>query len=201
MPSTALRPLFFVIRHGQTDWNRDRRYQGQTDVPLNDTGRDQARGNGRTLVAVGKDWREWDFVSSPLGRARETMSIMRTELGLDEDGFRVDDRLMEIGFGEWERKLLSELTAEFPQEMALRNADKWNHTPPGGESYASLTDRVSAFLEELSEPTVIVCHGGIIRAIRFLYENVSGQEIADALVPQDDIYVFDGERSYWQGNT
>ena len=77
--------LYFV-RHGETDWNAERRYQGQTDIPLNDRGRAQSRRNGEALRAFLPHIAGADFVASPLGRARETMEILRDTLGLDPSG-------------------------------------------------------------------------------------------------------------------
>jgi len=195
--TSKAKPPFFMIRHGETDWNREKRYQGQVDVPLNALGREQAAGNGRLLATFGHDWAQWRFYSSPLGRARDTMKILRGELGLDPQAYATDDRLIEITFGEWERKRLEELEAEAPEEMAKRNANKWMHAPPGGESYADAVKRVTAFLDDLQEPSVIVCHGGILRATQFLMGEGDGPAIADTSVPQDKIYVFDGNQAYW----
>ena len=191
------RPPFFMIRHGETDWNREKRYQGQVDVPLNALGRRQAADNGRLLATFGHDWTQWRFFSSPLERARETMEILRGELGLDPQGYATDNRLIEITFGDWERKRQDELEAEEPEEMARRNANKWVHAPPGGESYARAVKRVSAFLDELPGPSVIVCHGGILRATQFIVDRIDGPAIADTSVPQDKIYVFDGKCTFW----
>ncbi|HZL86046.1 MAG TPA: histidine phosphatase family protein, partial [Candidatus Krumholzibacteria bacterium] len=97
--------LYFV-RHGETDWNRAQRYQGQRDIPLNATGRAQAGRNGRALaLALGGNAGALDYVASPLVRARETMEIMRREIGLARDGYRSDDRLREIHYGHWEGEL------------------------------------------------------------------------------------------------
>ena len=74
--------LYFV-RHGETDWNAERRYQGQTDIPLNARGRDQSRRNGDALRAFLPAITQADFVASPLVRTRETMELLRTSLGLD----------------------------------------------------------------------------------------------------------------------
>jgi broad specificity phosphatase PhoE len=79
--TTKATPPFFMIRHGETDWNREKRYQGQVDIPLNALGREQAAGNGRLLASLGHDWAQWRFYSSPLGRARDTMEILRGEHG------------------------------------------------------------------------------------------------------------------------
>ena len=101
--------LYFV-RHGETDWNRAQRYQGQKDIPLNALGRSQAVGNGRTLVGtLGAAAAAIDYVASPLLRARETMELMRAELGLPALGYRTDDRLREIHYGYWEGELWHEL--------------------------------------------------------------------------------------------
>src|SRR5437868_5015230 len=83
----------YYVRHGETDWNRDQRYQGQRDIPLNATGRSQAVRNGRALAeTLGKDAAVIDYVASPLLRARETMELMRAELGLPPRGYRSDRR-------------------------------------------------------------------------------------------------------------
>lgn len=190
-------PPFYMIRHGETDWNRESRYQGRVDIPINARGRGQAAGNGRLLAKMERDWSGWLFVASPLGRARETMEIIRGEMGLDPSGYETDDRLIEISFGRWERRRLEELERDQPDEMALRNADKWAHVPPGGESYAQTVERVQNFLDSLAQPAVIVCHGGILRSTRYLLEGGDGRAIVDTAVPQDKIYCFDGKRSYW----
>ena len=82
----AASPLLYYIRHGETDWNRESRLQGQRDIPMNANGRAQARRCGeilRELLAREPSDRAPDFVSSPLGRARETMELARAALGLD----------------------------------------------------------------------------------------------------------------------
>src|SRR5436190_22569107 len=100
--------LYFV-RHGETDWNAARRYQGQRDMPMNERGRAQARRNGEALRSFLPAIAEADFVASPLGRARETMAVLRTALDLAADDYRVDERLMELNYGHWEGQLQSDL--------------------------------------------------------------------------------------------
>ena len=80
----------YFIRHGETDWNAQARYQGQADVPMNETGRAQARRNGEALRALLPGIAGADLVASPLQRARETMRIVRATLDLDPDAFEVD---------------------------------------------------------------------------------------------------------------
>ncbi|MEM8665125.1 MAG: histidine phosphatase family protein, partial [Pseudomonadota bacterium] len=90
------------IRHGETDWNVEGRLQGQLDIPLNDTGRGQARRNGDALAAylAAERLQDPDFIASPLSRSVETMAIVRDALGEDAP-FRTDERLREISFGDW----------------------------------------------------------------------------------------------------
>ena len=124
----------YFIRHGETDWNRDRRYQGQMDIPLNATGREQAARNGRVLAAtLGARAAGLDYVASPLERARETMQIVRGELGLAPDAYRTDDRLKEVHYGHWEGQLQDELRTSDPEGFAARDLDAWGWQPRGGD--------------------------------------------------------------------
>lgn len=188
---------FFMLRHGETDWNRDQRFQGQTDIPVNVRGRSQAAAYAQMLRATGTDLAGWRFVASPLMRTCVTMEIMRDNLGLDPLSYETDIRLLEVTYGDWERQKLADLARRFPEEVAAREADKWNYVPPGGESYAMAVGRVRAFLSDLSGPAVIVAHGGVLRATRHIVEGISGAQAAEGTIPQDDIYAFDGKTGRW----
>jgi len=117
-------PLLYYIRHGETDWNTQGRLQGQRDLPINAHGRAQACQCAdilRDLIAR-EDDRQPDFVSSPLGRARETMEIVRAALGLDPAAYRIDECLIEISFGGWEGFTLDELGRSAPDAVAAASA-------------------------------------------------------------------------------
>ncbi|HEX2148466.1 MAG TPA: histidine phosphatase family protein, partial [Pseudorhizobium sp.] len=87
--------LIYMIRHGQTDWNAEGRLQGQQDIGLNALGRLQATRNGKTLFeSAGPKIADFDFVSSPLSRTRETMALLRAAIGLNPEDYRSDDRLV-----------------------------------------------------------------------------------------------------------
>jgi len=136
-------PLLYYIRHGETDWNAESRLQGQRDIPINANGRAQARQCGEILSdLIAREDGDFDFVSSPIARARETMEIARTALGLDPRAYRVDERLKEISFGEWEGFTLDELRRASPAAIAARERDKWTFTPPTAESYATMSVRM-----------------------------------------------------------
>ncbi|PLX36299.1 MAG: histidine phosphatase family protein [Hyphomicrobiales bacterium] len=192
---------FYFIRHGETDWNAEKRYQGQTDIPLNDTGRAQAHRNGVTLAAYfaenGIDTAELDFVASPLGRTRETMRLVREGLGLPVDDFALDARLMEISYGLWEGNTIPELDERLPGEVARRRASRWAYRPPEGETYAELTARVEEWLGELRRPAVVVAHGGTSRVLRGLLLDVEPDDIPILDVPQDKVFVWRGTDYLW----
>ena len=116
-------PKIYLIRHGETDWNAERRYQGQSDVPINANGRNQARRNGVRLRTLLPDIAQARYISSPLGRTCETMRIVRGELGLSPGEFEIDDRLLELSYGTWQGQLLSDLPRTDPGALEARSAD------------------------------------------------------------------------------
>ncbi|HEX2654971.1 MAG TPA: histidine phosphatase family protein [Xanthobacteraceae bacterium] len=167
-------PLLYFIRHGETDWNIEGRLQGQSDTPLNARGRKQAVACGKILAGVfareGRNPNEPDYVASPLSRARETMELVRSTLGLAPDHFHLDPALMELSFGRWEGSTIPELRVIDAQGIVERERDKWNFVPPGGESYEQLTQRVATWLKTATRDTVVLAHGGTMRALVTLLE-------------------------------
>ena len=188
-----------MIRHGQTAWNAEGRLQGQKDIPLNDTGRRQAAGNGEALKRIlGETVADFDFVASPLGRTRETMEILRGAMGLDPLAYRTDPRLVELSFGDWEGHTLAELKAFAPDRVEERSHAKWNFIPPGdaAESYEILCWRIGSFLGDVRQPTVCVSHGGVFRAA-FRLHGMDEEEAANTPIHQDRILRIDGTGMNW----
>ncbi|MFM9939148.1 MAG: histidine phosphatase family protein [Hyphomicrobiaceae bacterium] len=180
----------YFIRHGETDWNAAQRYQGQTDIPLNTTGRGQAARNGQMLgQALGARAATLDYVASPLSRAAETMQIVRREMGLEPDAFRRDDRLKEQSYGHWEGQLWSELPVTDPEGYAAREKDKWGWQPRGGESYRMLAERIAGWLAQVERETVVAAHGAVSRALRSLVIEMPKDRVANLEVPQDRIMI------------
>lgn len=189
--------LYFV-RHGETDWNRAQRYQGQQDIPLNATGREQALHNGEKLkAALGVTAGDLDFVASPLLRTRETMEIVREAMGLPRDGYRQDGRLVEINYGHWEGLLWSELPTIDPAGFAARQADFWGWCPRDGESYAMLSDRIAGWLAEVERTGIVVAHGGVMRVLRGLVESLAPEAIQALPVPQDKVLILEQDDARW----
>jgi len=197
--ANQLRPdvTLYFIRHGQTDWNAARRYQGQRDVPLNDFGRTQARRNGGVLARSLQETGAIDFVSSPLGRARETMEIIRGAIGLAPGGYRIDPAIQEINYGHWEGLLADELPQHDPEGLAMRRLDAFNWRPKGGESYADLTRRSGDWLQTIARDTVAASHGGVGRTVQGLILGLGHDEILRLDAPQDRIMVVTHNRVDW----
>ena len=192
-------PLSYFVRHGQTDWNVAVRFQGQEDIDINSTGWGQADENGRKLAGILGKAPGFDFVASPLRRTRETMRRVRIQMGLPPGDFRTDIRLMELNFGDWQGYVADEIEAREPGVTARRDRDKWNFRPPGvhAESYAMLAVRVGSWLEELTQETVGVVHGGVIRAFFHLIEGVPGEKAASMDTPQDAVLKLEHDRLTW----
>jgi broad specificity phosphatase PhoE len=158
-----------LARHGETDDNAARRFQGHRDPRLNERGRAQARALGEALAREGIR----ELWSSPLLRAYETASIAGERLGLVP---RVDARLMEVDVGDWAGMLYEDLQAADPDAFAAWRSGAPEFRFPGGESLAEQGERVAAALTEIAAgaalPVLVVCHGGVIREARRVLEAV-----------------------------
>lgn len=139
----------------------------------------------------------FDFVCSPLKRAKETMEIMRRAMGLDPLGYRIDPALVEITFGSWEGFTLDELAATGPSAVAARQADKWGYAPPGGESYSMLAKRVAAWLHTIDRDTVAVSHGAVGRCLRGLLLPIDASDVPLLPAPQDRFLLWRGGEASW----
>lgn len=190
-------PTIVFIRHGETDWNAEGRFQGQRDIPLNARGRGQAQRNGLVLAERMPETAGFDFVASPLERTRQTMEIARGAMGLDPSAYRLDPILKEITFGRWEGYTAPELMQRWPDLVAERDVDKWGFQPPQGESYAMLSIRIGAWLASVAKDTVVVSHGGVCRVLRGLLQGLDTSQTPNLDVPQDRIFVWDGGEACW----
>lgn len=196
--SAKPRPTVYYIRHGQTEWNVMGRLQGLHDVPLTAHGRAQSIHCGgilRDLLARdGRNPADFNYVSSPLGRALETMMLVRPTLGLSAEGYEVDQRLAEISFGEWEGFTIAQLHERDPQRIAQREHDKWNFVPPGGESYKHVSERMGRWYGSLERDTVVIAHGGTARGL-MAYLGIAKPAAAPLIdIAQGVVYVFQDDR-------
>ena len=192
-------PLIWFCRHGETAWNAEGRVQGQFDTDLNETGRAQADANGLKLRRLIADPAPFDFIASPLKRTRETMRRIRTGMALPTEDYLLDDRLMEVHFGDWQGFTLAEIGLVHPELLEARHRNKWNFIPPGAdaENYDMLARRFSGWLATVKVPTVCVTHGGIIRSLHHLVERLDGEAASRLPVPQDQLLRLECGRLEW----
>jgi len=191
-------PTIYYIRHGETEWNAVGRLQGAQDVALNANGIKQAGAAGAILADLlahhGREASSVAFVSSPLGRARTTMELVRGSLRLPAEDYAIDHRLREIGYGRWEGATLEEACRADPALYARRQADKWTVAAPGGESYAEVQARVSDWYAQVTADTVAVAHGGTARTLMVALGFETPHSAADLLIEQGVVYLFSGGR-------
>ena len=149
-----------IVRHGETDWNRDARWQGHADTPLNERGREQARELAASIDGVDA------IYSSDLARARETAEILAERLGLE---VQADARLRERGFGAWEGLTHDDIQSRFAEEHRRWRAGE-GFGAADAEPYETMRRRVEDFLEEIvlrhpSGTVLVVTHGGTARVV------------------------------------
>jgi probable phosphoglycerate mutase len=200
----ALRHRLLFIRHGETEFNREGRLQGQRDVPLNPRGREQASAIGRTLrKLLGPDIERLEaahaFVASPLMRTRQTMELARAAMGLAPGDYALNDDLKELTFGDWEGLTWPEVEARDPQSAAARAHGKWDFVPPNGESYAGLARRLIPWVESVDRDLFVASHGGVARALMYLVAGVPPAVAADANIYQGRAILFEGGGFRWIG--
>ncbi len=173
---------FILIRHGETDWNIEGRWQGQADVPLNARGREQAaklaRSLSETSIAA--------IYSSDLSRARETAERLAQVSGLQ---VCIDPRLREIHQGEWQGQLFTDIQAKYADEFHQRKKHPMSMAPPGGETAFQVRERVLGAIQDighkhLGRTVAIVSHGFAIAVLLAHYQNVPIEQVWD-LIPEN----------------
>ncbi len=187
-------PEIYFIRHGETPWNAERRYQGRKDIPLNEKGKGQANQNGLTLAALfkarGLDPRAFEWHASPLNRTRDTMDRVRAGFDIHLPEVKYDVRLMEISFGVLEGELFEQLPANMAVAPGERDETYWDFRPENGENYRDVEARLEEFAAVLTGPSVVVAHGGIARTLRVLIEHAPIVEVINWAPPQDAVMHF-----------
>jgi probable phosphoglycerate mutase len=134
--------LFYLVRHGETEWNAENRFCGRTDVPLSEAGRRQAKSLAERLKPIPFE----ALYSSPLARALETACLISESSGLEPI---LDERLVELDYGQWEGRTLAEIMKNHPEAFQAWDANPAQVAPPGGESGLEAQQRVVSFLVSL----------------------------------------------------
>ena len=171
--------VLYLVRHGQSEWNRIGRIQVRSESPLTELGRNQAAALGHLLWQILPD-PGIDIVASPLARAFETATIIAAELGRSPGDVRTDDRIIDFNVGilsgcpGWDA-----VASSHPEPARLRLEDPVNFRPPGGESGADVLARARAFLGEREAAgcdTLVAGHGVINKFIRAVARGITGGE-------------------------
>ena len=186
-----LHPEIYLIRHGETEWNRSRRYQGQVDSRLTDHGKAQAASVGSLIAEIIADLGPMPLYCSPLGRCKETVAEICNAAALEPTKIIFEDRLMELHCGHWQTWTREEVGQRWPHEAAAYKADSWNYEiPGGGENGPMLQGRARSWLDDVhqEEPIIAVSHGMIGRVIRGICRDLKPEEVLALEVPQGVVY-------------
>lgn len=183
--------MILLVRHGPTEMNLQGRIQGQGDAPLTDAGRDLATRTAQKLAEYIGDGQAL-ILTSPLGRARQTASIIAEKLNGQTDVLE-DTRLAEVNLGDWDGLTVAEIDDEWAGVRGSVPPGEWFFIAPNGEGFESLRDRNAAFLEELSgldvENKIIVTHGISGRVLRGLHAGLSRDATVNLPVPNEGFFI------------
>jgi broad specificity phosphatase PhoE len=174
---------FWLVRHGQTDWNIERRFQGRTDIPLNETGITQAHTLAQTLT--GQTFAA--IYSSPLQRALQTAQVLSEHLQLP---IQIEPGLVESAHGDWEGMCLEDIKAQYPELIQARRQNPLENRPPGNaESIPEVAARMAAAANSIAqhhpqERVLITSHGLALAALICQARQISLNEIFN-LVPSN----------------
>lgn len=184
--------MILLVRHGQTEFNLEGRFQGALDSALTPLGLAQGRAYGRLLAAIAPGARR--IVSSPQGRAQQTAALIAEAGGFDLP-IVTDARLREVTVGDWDGRLHAEVDSEFPGFRDGARRHDWYFRAPGSESYEAMAGRLGDWLEEAKGydgTTIAVSHGVAGRLLRGLYGGLARHELLSLDVPQDAVFRFTG---------
>ncbi|MGO4451707.1 histidine phosphatase family protein [Phyllobacterium sp. TAF24] len=176
----------YLVRHGETVWNSVGRFQGQLNSALTQRGIEQAEQVGTILAQEIKDHSfPINIHISPLGRARETASILTRHVDLPS---REEPRISEVTLGSWDGMTHYEIDTEYPGLLTGADAFDWYFRSPDGETFDSACVRVKAWLSDLSVCTIAISHGLTGRLIRGLYLGLPMREMLELPVPQNGFF-------------
>lgn len=184
----------YLLRHAQTEWNRDKKIQGRMDSPLTELGQKQAFGWGERLATYNIDI----ILSSPQQRVVETVTFINQTLQkplVYKDGFREQD------WGLWEGLQVTEINQDFPNELKKRTEKGWDFTAPEGETRFSVWQRAHQELESFVKSTdhkniLLVCHQGVIKAL--LYKILGRQFLPNEkkVLQKDNLHLITFDPTY-----
>ncbi|KOE04309.1 histidine phosphatase family protein [Vibrio parahaemolyticus] len=182
----------FVLRHGETEFNADKKLQGHCNSSLTSKGSDQARRVGTTLKQYVEN-RPFRVYSSTLGRALQTSQIVCEELNYSYENLNKEPRLKEFSLGEWEQRTIPSLEQEVPNLLAQND---WYLQAPNCETYESVRERLSSWLSDVThdEDIVVVSHGLTGIVLRGLLLGMDYTQVWQQDLPQDAFFIIEDRR-------
>lgn len=189
-PIAAAAEKIYIVRHGETVWNRDRRIQGRGNSPLTQKGIEQTEAVAVLLKRDLAPQPEVELQCSTLERALQTARIIQQELNFLSMSFRASSLLVELDFGIWGGLTREEAIARFPAVQRERSRDRWHYRLPEGESYEMIFKRASRWfsLPRSARTTIVVTHARMSRVLRGVYLGLPPDEILTLKHPQSQIY-------------
>ncbi|EPI4957566.1 TPA: histidine phosphatase family protein [Vibrio parahaemolyticus] len=182
----------FVLRHGETEFNADKKLQGHCNSSLTSKGSDQARRVGTTLKQYVEN-RPFRVYSSTLGRALQTSQIVCEELNYSYENLNKEPRLKEFSLGEWEQRTIPSLEQEIPNLLAQND---WYLQAPNCETYESVRERLSSWLSDVAhdEDIVVVSHGLTGIVLRGLLLGMDYTQVWQQDLPQEAFFIIEDGR-------
>jgi len=187
--------MIYLVRHGQTEFNRIGRLQGHVDSPLTPLGMDQAERVGALLKTLIGDPAGWAIEASSLGRTAHTARIIAGVLGAGD--IVLEDRLREVSMGSWDGLTVDEIAAIAPEAVAAAKRSSLFFQSPDGETYDVMRARIRSWLDEAladGRPRIAVSHGVSGRVLRALYAKLDWEEAVLLPASQDAIFRLDEGR-------
>jgi broad specificity phosphatase PhoE len=176
----------YLLRHGETVWNSEGRYQGNLDSPLTTKGRNQVKANGQRLKEILPANVCPRILASPLGRAKETADIIRQSL--QSPPVQFDSRLREVSIGSWDGMSFDEIDKKLLGPLNKSRTSDWFFRSPDGERFADAVMRIESLLNEIDGLVVAVSHGVIGRIIRGVHCGLSANGMLLSPSSQDVIW-------------
>jgi len=182
----------FLLRHGETEWNAQGRFQGQLDSPLTVRGREQAGQLGRILLQTFANRRVPPFHVSPLGRTQDTAAIVSRYMNGPDMTF-AEPRLQEVSTGVWDGLTHEEIEAGWPGALDGTDHYDWYFRSPDGETLEAALKRVRLWLGELDGSVIAISHGLLGRLVRGAWLGLHAKEMLCLPVPQDVVWHLSSE--------
>lgn len=182
--------MIYLVRHGESEANIQKRYSGITDVALSLKGKDQAKIAGQNLKSKKISY----IYSSPLKRAKDTAEIICNVNNIDENRIITENCLIEVNFGIFENMTWDEMRLNHREETENWILKKHKYKFPEGECYNDIIKRISSFIDSVSDNSVIVTHFGVIQSILLYFEIADDTNLWDYTISNCDILVLNSKK-------